>query len=85
VRDDTVDVYHVDYGKKEMVPTTAVRDLQARFLALPAQTTRCCLHRVEPTSLAWSDGKWGEPSVVVVVGKQTTGATFSLLGICHHG
>ena len=58
VQDEVVEVYHVDYGKKETIAVTAVRDLLPRFLEMPAQSVRCCMHRVEPTSLAWSDGQY---------------------------
>ncbi|KAL4709960.1 hypothetical protein ACJJTC_003923 [Scirpophaga incertulas] len=58
--DQNVEVFYIDYGNVMWVQEDAVRQLEARFLSLPAQAVRCVLAGVTKRSndsKQWADAK----------------------------
>lgn len=54
-------VRYVDYGNKELLPTTRLRNLKPEFLATPRQAVECLLADIQS-----SDDEWGPDAIILV-------------------
>ena len=50
---DTVEVWYIDYGNREVIPAVRLKKMDDRFMALEPQGVKCQLHN--PKGHKWSD------------------------------